>query len=370
MQTSYTFRDKCELDRYRCPPFNCESVCCKGYILDDDNMLQFSHITNIYQHVSEPKFLDCPREGHKVNLYIKHSINQAELCLPFTVIDWKGDELETTVSKTNFSRCKCSGPQEEIVHVTAVDEFGNEVDCHFTVSVIGSAIVGALFIILIMMALGMYRLYKKRRQFNNTECHQLNSLGRRQLNSSGNHQLNNPERRQLNSSGHHQLNNPERRQLNSTGCRELNSTCRLPICRDSDSDMSQRETHDNPVFAIYNDDPPPYEIAAFDKLPDYSPPTFPPSYETVQSSIEFTVNAISEIPQLEPFPGSSPSQTNEDYSIESNAEIPVNTVSKEIQNNTLVQQFLERDLHPTVHVNMRSDHVHFQINSNSIQTDV
>ncbi|VDI68849.1 Hypothetical predicted protein [Mytilus galloprovincialis] len=421
----------------------------------------------------EPQFLVCPRQGHKVNIYIKPSINHAELYLPLTVIDWKGDQLETTLSKTNFSRCKCAGPQEEIVHVTAVDEFGNEAECRFTVSVIdvsppvfiycperqtrnendnivwktaeirdnvgikslstpdryyntkfppglyslvynatdysgnsatcrfevnvysttysqkyekntdpsiviSSAIVGALFIILIMMALGIYRLYTKRRQLNSQRRHQLYNTGCRQLDSSGQHQLNNPERQQVNSSRHNQPHNPEHQQVNSSRHNQPqnqehhqdSSTSRLSIVGDPDLITSQRETHDNPVFTIYNDDPPPYEIAAFDKLPDYSPATFPPSYEAVQSLIEFTDNPITEIPQLEPSQRSSITQSNVDYSRECNAEIPVNTVSEEVQDNTSVQQFLERDLHLTAHVNMQSDHVHFQINSNSIHTDV
>ncbi|CAG2224920.1 unnamed protein product [Mytilus edulis] len=190
-------RDKCEFDRHRCSAFNCKSVCCNGYILDKNNMY-------------------CPREGHKVNIYIKPSINHAELHLPLTVIDWKGDQLETTLSKANFSRCKCSGPQEEIVRMTAIDEFGNEAECRFTVLVIGSAIVGALFIILIMMALGIYRLYTKRRQLNSQRRHQLYNTGCRQLDSSGQHQLNNPERQQVNSSRHNQPHSPERQQVNSS----------------------------------------------------------------------------------------------------------------------------------------------------------
>lgn len=76
-----------------------------------------------------------------MNIYIKPPINHAELYLALTVIDWKGDQLETTLSKANFSRCKCSGPQEEIVRMTAIDEFGNEAECRFTVLVIGMQMI-------------------------------------------------------------------------------------------------------------------------------------------------------------------------------------------------------------------------------------
>lgn len=229
-----------------------------------------------------------------------------------------------------------------------------------------------------MMALGIYRLYKKRCQLNsqrrhqlyNTGCRQVDSSGQHQLDSSGQHQLDSSRQHQPNDSESHQINSSRHNQTNNPECRQDGSICRLSILRDPDLNTSQRETHDNPVFTIYNDDPPPYEIAAFDKLPDYSPATFPPSYEAVQSLTEFTDNVITEIPQLEPSPRASITQTNVDYSRECNAEVPVNTVSEEVQGNTSVQRFLERDLHLTAHVNMQSDHVHFQINSNSIQTDV
>ncbi|CAC5404138.1 unnamed protein product [Mytilus coruscus] len=186
--------------------------------------------------------------------------------------------------------------------------------------VISSAIVGVLFIILIVMALAMYRLCKKRRQ------------------------------------------------LNSTGGRSNSQVTR--------SATAQRETHDNRVFTIYNNDPPPYDIATYDKLPDYSPPTFPPSYEEVQSSPQINfgednlVCSITESSHEEPDEVSSPSHMLVDSSQESNTGKHVNILSKTTENNTSVQQSLQRDLHPTVHGNMQLDHVNLQINSNSIQTDI
>ncbi|XP_052087752.1 uncharacterized protein LOC127724711 [Mytilus californianus] len=364
-------------------------------------------------------FHDCPREGQNVYLYVGPSINMIFLYKTFHVSDWKGNQLKTTLSRTVFSRCECSGPQEEEVEATATDEFGNEAECLFTVSiidnippvirycpkrqtmnendnivwtaptirdnvgletlytpnqynntkflpglytliynatdysgnseicrfqirvystdyyvkykkstdpsmVISSAIVGVLFITLIVMALAMYRLCKKRRQ------------------------------------------------LNSTGGRPNSQVTR--------SATTQGETHDNPVFTIYNNDPPPYDIATYDKLPDYSPPIFPPSYEEVQSSTQINLGednlvcSITESSTEEPDEGSSPSQMIVDYSQESNTGKHVNTVSKTTENNTSVQQSLQqslqRDLHPTVHGNMQLDHVNLQINSNSIQTDI
>jgi hypothetical protein len=35
---------------------------------------------------------------------------------------------------------------------------------------------------------------------------------------------------------------------------------------------------------VFNNDPPPYEIAATDKLPEYSPRIEPPSYEEIHVS--------------------------------------------------------------------------------------
>lgn len=85
-------------------------------------------------------FHDCPREGQIIKRYVSPSINLIFLYKPFHVTDWKGNKLQTTLSKTVFSRCKCSGPQEEEVEATAIDEFGNEAECLFTISIIGMKI--------------------------------------------------------------------------------------------------------------------------------------------------------------------------------------------------------------------------------------
>ncbi|CAG2212240.1 unnamed protein product [Mytilus edulis] len=345
-------------------------------------------------------FHDCPREGQIIKRYVSPSINLIFLYKPFHVTDWKGNKLQTTLSKTVFSRCKCSGPQEEEVEATAIDEFGNEAECLFTVSIIddippvirycppkrqtvnendnivwtaptirdnvgvdtlytpdrynntkflpglytliynatdysgnsaacrfqvsvystSSAIVGVLFIILIAMALAMYRLRKKRRQ------------------------------------------------LNSTGGRSNNRVRR--------SASTQRETHDNPVFTIYNNDPPPYDIATHDKLPEYTPPTFPPSYEEVQSSMQINacedniVCLFTECSNEEQAEGTSQSLIIVDSSHESNSANHVNIVSKTNENNTSVQHTLQRDQHPEVHGNIMLDQMNLQINTNSIETDI
>ncbi|XP_071135665.1 uncharacterized protein [Mytilus edulis] len=403
--------DRCELDPNRCPPFNCESECCDGFTLDGDE-----DDVCIPKNYTRPMFHDCPREGQIIKRYVSPSINLIFLYKPFHVTDWKGNKLQTTLSKTVFSRCKCSGPQEEEVEATAIDEFGNEAECLFTVSiiddippvirycppkrqtvnendnivwtaptirdnvgvdtlytpdrynntkflpglytliynatdysgnsaacrfqvsvystnyyvkytkntdpsmVISSAIVGVLFIILIAMALAMYRLRKKRRQLNNT------------------------------------------------GGRSNNQVRR--------SASTQRETHDNPVFTIYNNDPPPYDIATHDKLPDYTPPTFPPSYEEVQSSMQNNacedniVCLFTECSNEEQAEGTSKSLIIVDSSHESNSANHVNIVSKTNENNTSVQHTLQREQHPEVHENIMLDQMNLQINTNSIETDI
>lgn len=151
----------------------------------------------------------------------------------------------------------------------------------------------------------------------------------------------------------------KRRQLNSTGGRSNNRVRR--------SASTQRETHDNPVFTIYNNDPPPYDIATHDKLPDYSPPIFPPTYEEVQSSAQIDLSennlvcSSTESSIMEPDEGSSQSLMIVDSSLESNTAKHLNIVSKTNENNTQ---------HPAEHGNIMLAQMNIQLNTNSIETDI
>ncbi|VDI76524.1 Hypothetical predicted protein [Mytilus galloprovincialis] len=221
----------------------------------------------------------------------------------------------------------------------ATDYSGNSVACRFQVSVYstdyyvkytksydpsmvisGSAIVGVFFIILIAMALAMHRFRKKRRQLHRAD-----------------------------------------EQSNGQVTR---------------SASTQRETHDNPVFSTYNNDPPPYDIATHDKLPDYTPPTFPPTYEEVQSSMQINtcedniVCSLTESSNEEPDEVYSQSLMIVDSSHESNSANHVNNVSNTNENNTSVQNTLQRDRHPEIHGNIMLDQMNLQINTNSIETDI
>ncbi|CAG2203605.1 unnamed protein product [Mytilus edulis] len=114
-------------------------------------------------------------------------------------------------------------------------------------------------------------------------------------------------------------------QLNSAGGQSNGQVLR--------SASTQRETHDNPVITIYNNGPPPYDIATHDKLPDHSPPTVLPSYEEVQRSIQINagedniVCSLIESSNMESDEGSSQSLMMVNSSHESNMSISANHVN-------------------------------------------
>ena len=113
------------------------------------------------------------------------------------------------------------------------------------------------------------------------------------------------------------------------------------------SSTQPRAVYDNPVFTVFNDDPPPYEIAATDKLPEYSPRIEPPSYEEIHvSGVEHCSEDSLEI------------STND--AIQNDPiEVPVRNISFHVTGTKTINQ-------PTGNDNRSSA----QINPNSIYTDI
>lgn len=130
--------------------------------------------------------------------------------------------------------------------------------------------------------------------------------------------------------------------------RQFRNSLQRQRSRQTESSTTQpRPVYDNPVFTVFNNDPPPYEIAATDKLPEYSPRIEPPSYEEIhisgaehcsEDSLEISTNDDTQNPPIE---------------------APVRNISFHVTGTITINQ-------PTGNDNRSSA----QINQNSIYTDV
>lgn len=56
----------------------------------------------------------------------------------------------------------------------------------------------------------------------------------------------------------------------------------------------RRQSHNSSVFTVYNNEPPPYDVAVNAKLPEYSPPINPPEYEE-SGQFEHSQNASANV---------------------------------------------------------------------------
>lgn len=326
----------------------CDTPCCPGWVADNEGNCSI----RLPPDYKPPMIHHCPRKDHRIPIYVNKYKNIAYLNNPgISADDWGGDKLQVWLSRDEFSRCTCHN-SHAVVTAKVVDKYRNTAVCNFTVSIvdrygpifhqcptnrhvadterviwmppnvtdnvgvrmltkpvylnntwlrpgiynmmytasdwdgniancsfritvqdgsfqdqgnqrtdhsdptmaISGTIVGALFVILVVMSVTILRLCRKRRQFRN------------------------------------RLQRQRSRQTTES------------------SATQPRAVYDNPVFTVFNNDPPPYEIAATDKLPEYSPRVEPPSYEEIhisgaehcsEDSLEISTNDLTQNPPIE-----------------------------------------------------------------------
>lgn len=321
-QTSFARSSICENnsnDKNMCSYLNevsstgwtCETRCCDGWTQNDDGHC----VSSLPPDYTKPTMIGCPRPGEHIPVYIGTTRNVGFLSRKhFHAQDWRGHPLYVGLSKDEFQHCRCSRPYENVTATSEKDAYGNKTYCRFSVVI--------------------KDIYPP--VYENCPKDQTVSFGENVTwmeptvtDNVGVLRENTPNlfnNTKLSPGLHCMIYNATDYSRNIGTCMftvtvlqeseivscygGVNSSITIsgtilgalviilivmtvvliPLCkrrrrrnqlqRQSRSASNSSEVH---LFTVYNNDPPPYDVVVSNKLPDYSPPTEPPSYDSLHS---------------------------------------------------------------------------------------
>ncbi|XP_076079861.1 uncharacterized protein LOC143049966 [Mytilus galloprovincialis] len=290
--------------------YTCETRCCDGWTLDEDGRC----VSSLPPDYKKPTMIGCPRLGEHIPVYIGTTRNVGFLSRKhFHAQDWKGTSLYVGISKDEFEHCRCSSPYENVTATSEKDAYGNRTYCHFSVVIkdiyppvyencpkdqivsFGENVTWTEPTVTDNVGV----LYKNDpNQFNNTKL----SPGLHCLVYNATDHSRNIGTCMFTINVLHDIVSDCRPRVNSSitisgtilGALVIilivMTVILIPLCkrrrrrnqlqRQSRSASNSSEVH---LFTVYNNEPPPYDVVVSNKLPEYSPPIEPPSYDSLHS---------------------------------------------------------------------------------------